>query len=372
MVAFMQYIGRIQFGFGALDTLVGELSLLKVRRPLVMTDAGVVAAGILERVTAALGTDLAPACYASSPREPSENAVLEALDLYREHRCDGIVAVGGGAVIDLAKGVALLATHQGPLARYSTAQGGSAGITAAVAPVVSIPTTAGTGSEIGRGAGIATDDGRAKSIFLSVNLVPKVAICDPELTLSLPAAATAGSGIDALGHCLEAYLSPAVNPPVDAIALDGIARILRHLELAVKEPGHRDARWNMMMGAIEGGMCFWKGLGAAHALSIPLDAYGLHHGTLIGMLLPATLRFARPAAASRLAALDALAGEPIEAALQSLAGRIGLPRELDPAIVPRSALPSIAEQAAASVFNTTSARRGSAQDYLAILNTLAP
>lgn len=370
MVSFMQYIGRIQFGFGALAELGNELGLLGIKRPLLMTDAGVVAAGILDKVAAALRPDQEPSTFANCPREPTEAAALEALSVYRKRRCDGIVAIGGGAVIDLAKAAALMCTHPGPIGQYAASKGGSAKITANVAPVVSVPTTAGTGSEIARGAGIALGDAGIKAIFLSVNLVPKAAICDPELTLTLPAGMTAGSGIDGLGHCLEAYLSPAVNPPVDAIALDGIRRIARNLDIAVREPGNRDARWNTMMGAVEGGMCFWKGLGAAHALSIPLDTYGLHHGTLIGMLLPEAVRFARPAAAERFEALDEIFGEPTEDGLASLNQRIGLPTSLAALGVPHGALDSIAAEAAASVFNTTAPRRGTQGDYLAMLKAV--
>ncbi|MBL0421474.1 iron-containing alcohol dehydrogenase [Ramlibacter sp. AW1] len=369
MVSFIQYINRIQFGFGAIGTLPAELQALGARRPLLMSDGGVVAAGLLDRVRSAL-QDLPASSYLDCPRHPTEAAAQAALAMYRAEGCDAIVAVGGGAVIDLAKAVALLHTHAGPLGTYSSEQGGSARIRPDVAPVVAIPTTAGTGSEIGRGAGVALGDGGIKAVFLSVNLVPKVAICDPGLTLSLPPGMTAGAGIDALGHCLEAYLSPAINPPVDATALDGIRRLAGSLATAVERPGDREARWNTMMGALEGGMCFWKGLGAAHALSIPLDAYDLHHGTLVGMLLPAALRFARPVAADKLAPLDAIFGKPAEDGLAELNRRIGLPASLQALGVPRDALPGIAAAAAASVFNRTTIRPGQAQDYFAMLEAV--
>lgn len=369
-VSFIQYIARIQFGFGAVGKLDSELALLGVQRPMIMTDTGVVSAGILDKVSAALPPERQPVVFAGCTSEPTEAAALEALALYKAERCDGIVAVGGGAVIDLAKATALLCTHPGPLGLYSTAQGGSSRIRPDVAPVVSIPTTAGTGSEIGRGAGVALGDAGIKAIFLSVNLVPKAALCDPELTLTWPARMTAGTGIDALGHCLEAYLSPAINPPVDAIALDGIGRLAKHLGTAVHEPGHREARWNAMMGAVEGGMCFWKGLGVAHALSIPLDVHGLHHGTLIGMLLPAAVRFGREAAGSRMQALDAAFGMKAEDALAALNTRIGLPTSLGALGVPRDALKAISEEAAANVFNTTSPRRGTPADYLRMLEEI--
>ena len=374
MVSFMQYISRIQFGFGALGTLKAELDRLGLKRLLVMADSGVVGAGILQKVLDAMAADSTqastPVTFTDCPRHPTEAAARQALALYVSGDCDGIVAVGGGVVIDLAKAVALMHTHPAPLIEYASERGGSDRITAAVAPIVAIPTTAGTGSEIARGAGIAMGEGGVKAVFLSVNLVPKVAIYDPELTLSLPAGITAGTGIDALGHCLEAYLSRAVNPPVDAIALDGIARIAVSLEQAVHEPGNRDARWSVMMGALEGGMCFWKGLGVAHALSIPLDTYDLHHGTLVGMLLPAAVRFARPAAPEKLKALDAIFKGSAEDGLQRLNEAIGMPSGLAQLGVPEAALPEIASAAAQSVFNKTAPRSGSDTDYLDMLKAV--
>ncbi len=367
MVSFIQYINRIQFGFGAVQTLAPELQQLNVWRPLVMADGGVVSAGLLVQVKEALGAHPQPVFFTDCPRHPTEAAAERALAMYRQHGADGIVAVGGGAVIDLAKAVALMHTHEGPLGRYSSESNGSSLIRPDIAPVVAIPTTAGTGSELGRGAGVALGEGGVKAVFLSVNLVPKVAICDPGLTLSLPPHMTAGTGIDALSHCLEAYLSPAINPPVDAVALDGIARLAKWLEVAVNEPDHRDARRNTMMGALEGGMCFWKGLGPAHALSIPLDAYDLHHGTLVGMLLPGAIRLARPAVPHKMAELDRIFGGPADEALDALNARIGLPSHIAEMGVPESALPEIAAAGAASVFNRTAPRPGTAEDYLTML-----
>jgi hypothetical protein len=366
-MALIQHIARIQFDYGALSTLPAELDLLGVLRPLVVTDPGVAAAGILDRVIAVLGADRGERIYADAPRHPGLPAVERALALYRSGGCDGIVAVGGGAAIDLAKAIALLATHPGPLGQYCVEQNGSARITARVAPLVSVPTTAGTGSEIGRGAGVALDEHGIKPTFISVNLVPKVAICDPELTLSLPPSMTAGTGLDALSHCLEAYLSPALNPPVDAIALDAIERVVAHLENAVNRGSNREARWNMMMAAIEGGMCMWKGLGPAHALSIPLDTLDLHHGTLVGVLLPHVVRFVAPAVPAKVKRL-ALALGVADAAdgLHELNRRIGMPAGLAAMGVNADLLPGVAAVAAGSFFNASSARKGSTQDYLRI------
>lgn len=291
-MALIQYLTRIQFDFGALRLLSEEMGLLGMRRPLLVTDRGVVAAGLAQRVSEAMNP--APvATFADTPSNPTEAAALQALALYREQACDGLVAVGGGSSMDLAKAVAVLATHDGPLTQFMAVEGGVARITPAVAPVIAIPTTAGTGSEVGRGAVVILNDGR-KLALLSPHLIPRLALCDPELTLGLPAGLTAATGMDALAHCVETFLAPANNPPAEAIALDGAQRVARFLERAVKDPQDREARWNMMMAAMEGAMAFQKGLGAVHALSHPLGALqplNPHHGTLNAVVMPAVLRF---------------------------------------------------------------------------------
>jgi 4-hydroxybutyrate dehydrogenase len=207
------------------------MSELGISRPLIVSDHGIAAAGLLERLEAIVGKD-APV-FLDVPTNPTEAALKEALALYRSQGCDGIIAFGGGSPIDLAKGVALLATHPGGLESYAAILGGIPRITAAVAPLIAIPTTAGTGSEVGRAALITLDDER-KLGFISPHLIPKRAICDPELTLGLPPHLTAATGLDALSHCIETYLSPRVNPPAEAIALDGFARIWAALPKAFR------------------------------------------------------------------------------------------------------------------------------------------
>jgi 4-hydroxybutyrate dehydrogenase len=365
-VALIQYIARIQFAHGARAELPAELALLGVRRPLVMTDGGLIRAGVLATALEALLPGNVAATFDAVPANPTEAAVLAALAAYWEAGCDGIIAVGGGSVIDAAKAVALLATHTGTLAEYRV--GGPRTVTRAIAPVISLPTTAGTGSEIGRGAGITLNGGGAKAVFISVYLIPPVAICDPELTASMPPALAAGTGIDALSHCLEAFLSPAVNPPADAVALDGIRRLARHLPDAVARRSN-DARWQTMMGAIEGGMAMWKGLGAAHALSMPLDEVGLHHGTVVGVLLPHAIRFvAASVYPERMASLSgALGGGDPADRLAELNTHIGLPPGLRAMGIAEGALPAFAAAAAASPFNQTSARPTGPDGYLSIL-----
>lgn len=372
MVTFIQQIGRIQFGFGAIDLVNSELALLGAKRPMLMTDQGVVAAGLQARLLTAMQGQVPAAVFDSCPRHPTEAAVLTALEKFRQAGCDSLIALGGGAVIDLAKGVALMSTHEGSLADYAMENARPGKIMPTVSPLIAIPTTAGTGSEVGRGAGIALTgaSGNIKAVFMSVNLVPKVALCDPELTLALPPVITAGTGADALSHCLEGYLSSAVNPPVDAIALDGVHRLVESLRVLIEQPQDRDARWSVMMGALQGGLSMWKGLGIAHALSIPLDAFDLHHGTLVGMLLPEAVRFARPVAAAKIAKLDQLLGGPTEQKISDLNLALGLPQRLSDMGVPESALQDVAQAASVSVFNKSATRPASAEQYLEILKRM--
>ncbi len=298
--------------------------------------------------------------------------MLAALARYRDGGCDGVVALGGGSSIDLGKAVALLATHAPPLLQYALVEGGGARITAAVAPLIAIPTTAGTGSEVGRGAVIVLGDGR-KLGLISPHLLPRAALCDPDLTLGLPPLLTAATGMDAVAHCIETFLAPAVNPPAEAIALDGLARAAAHLERAVADGSDRVARWNMMMAAMEGAMAFQKGLGAVHALSHPLGALPLklHHGTLNAVLLPEVLRFNAGHVGDKMARLATAMGlapdADVAAAVAALNARIGLPAGLGAMGTPRDVLPAIAAAALKDHCHATNPRAATEADYLGML-----
>lgn len=370
-MALITYLTRIQFDFGALALLPAELGALGAKHPLVVTDPGIRASGLLDQVTAKLPPE-APV-FDRTPANPTETAVLAALEAYRAAGCDGIVAAGGGSAMDLAKGVRLLATHPLPLSQYALVEGGVARIKPNLPPMVAIPTTAGTGSEVGRGAVIVMRDGRKLGV-VSPHLIPSVAICDPELTLGLPPSLTAGTGMDAIAHCIETFLVPVANPPADAIALDGLRRASRWLERAVADGKDREARWNMMSAAMEGAMAFQKGLGAVHALSHPLGSLEdlkLHHGTLNAIFLPPVLRFNRPAIGDkydRLAEAMGLAqGADVAGAIAALNHRIGLPTTLRAMGVPEQVLPAIAEQATRDHCHATNPRAATQGDYLALL-----
>ncbi|WP_284620399.1 iron-containing alcohol dehydrogenase [Aquabacterium humicola] len=308
------YLTQIEIDHGAIAVLPQECQRIGMRRPLVVTDAGVRAAGVLAQALAPLA-DMPHAVFDGTPSNPTEAAVRAAVEVYRANDCDGLIAVGGGSSIDLAKGVAILATHPGPLRTYATIEGGSPKISEAVAPLIAVPTTAGTGSEVARGAIVIVDDGR-KLGFHSWHLMPKAAILDPALTAGLPPLLTAATGMDAIAHCLETFMAPAINPPADGIALDGLERGWAHIERATRDGQDRDARWAMMSASMQGAMAFQKGLGCVHSLSHSLGGVNpkLHHGTLNAVFLPAVIAFNAEAESIRR-----------ERRLQRIAHAMGLP-----------------------------------------------
>ena len=264
-MAHIQYLTQIHLDPGVVKRLIDECQRIGIRKPLVISDAGVRAAGVLDRVLAALG-EMPHAVFDATPSNPNEAAVRAGVATYRGSGCDGLIAVGGGSSIDLAKGVAIAATHDGPLVGYATIEGGSPRISERVAPLIAVPTTAGTGSEVARGAILIVDDGR-KLGFHSWHLLPKAALLDPELSVGLPPGLTAATGMDAIAHCMETFMAPAVNPPADGIALDGLQRGWVHIERATRHGDDIDARWQMLSASMQGAMAFQKGLGCVHSLS---------------------------------------------------------------------------------------------------------
>ena len=374
-MAFIYYVTQIQFDFGAIKLLKQECERVGICKPLIVTDPGVKAAGILQKALDAL-PGMAVTVFDQTPSNPTEAAVRAAADLYKASGCDGLIAVGGGSAMDCAKGVAIAATHEGPLTTYATIEGGSLKITDRAAPLIAVPTTSGTGSEVARGAIIIVDDHR-KLGFHSWHLVPRAAICDPELTLGLPPRLTAATGMDAIAHCMETFMSAAFNPPADGIALDGLERGWAHIERATRDGSDREARFNLMSASMQGAMAFQKGLGCVHSLSHSLGGVDprLHHGTLNAMFLPTVVEFNAGAGSvqkerrlERMARVMGLhSGGDIAPAITDMNARLGLPAGLAAMGVQTTSFEKIIVGALADHCHKTNPRIATADDYAVML-----
>ncbi|MCA8897988.1 MAG: iron-containing alcohol dehydrogenase [Hyphomonas sp.] len=328
------YLTTCIFDSGALKQLANVSKNLGITRPFIVTDPGIKAVGILAKVEDALG--MAPAgVFADTVPNPLESQAKLAAAMYRECSADGLIAVGGGSSMDHAKAIGLLVSHDQPLETYAAITGGAKKI-GKIPPLVAIPTTAGTGSEVSVGTVITLENGRKETI-VSPNLIPATAICDPDLTLGLPAGLTAATGMDAVTHCIEAVLAPSINPPAEGIGYEGVYRAVGNgwLKKAVKDGADADARWNMMMASYEGALAFVKGLGGVHALSHAagrLHDKKLHHGTLNAVFLPHILRFHAGAADEKYArlrqAMGLKPGADLADAIEALNEDIGIPKAL--------------------------------------------
>ncbi len=376
-MSFINYVTQIQIDFGALQLLKAECERVGITRPLIVTDAGVKAVGILDKALAAL-PGFKVSVFDQTPSNPTEAAVRAAAAIYKQDGCDGLIALGGGSSIDCAKGVAIAATHEGPLKTYATIEGGSLKITDRVAPLIAIPTTAGTGSEVARGAILIVDDGR-KLGFHSWFIVPKAAICDPELTLGLPPLLTAATGMDAIAHCMETFMAAPFNPPADGIALDGLARGWAHIERATNQGQDREARLNMMSASMQGAMAFQKGLGCVHSLSHSLGGVNprLHHGTLNAMFLPAVVTFNAVAETvqkenrlNRMAqAMGLKSGSDIPDAIKDMNARLSLPTGLAAMGVTEGLFDQVITGALADHCHKTNPRIATADEYRQLLSS---
>ena len=380
-MAFINYITQIQFEFGAIQLLAQECERVGIFKPLIVTDPGVKAAGILQKALDVLSarqglSRIKVVVFDQTPSNPTEAAVRAAAQIYKANDCDGLIAVGGGSAIDCAKCVAIAVTHEGPLKTYATIEGGSLKISDRVAPIIAVPTTSGTGSEVARGAILIVDDGR-KLGFHAWHLVPKAAICDPELTFGLPPKLTAATGMDAIAHCMETFMASAFNPPADGIALDGLQRAWHHIERATLNGQDKEARMNLMSASMQGAMAFQKGLGCVHSLSHSLGGINplLHHGTLNAVFLPAVVKFNATAESvqkenrlQRMASGMGLQdGLQIVDALKELNAKLGLPAGLHEMGVKESQFDAIVQGALADHCHKTNPRLASADDYRDIL-----
>jgi len=361
---------KLVFGAGSSRCLGDELAALGATRPLFLSDRGLIACGVFERATSTLriGELL---LYQDVQENPTFQGVDQAAALLREERCNAVVAIGGGSVIDTAKMVAVLAGHTGSAVDYV---GRSEKITAATAPLIVLPTTAGTGSEASPDAGIHPTANTRSSGVTSLHVIPRVAICDPELTMTMPPRLTACTALDALSHCIEGYLSITSFPLIDAMALDGARRVWQYIELAVADGRDREARTQLMLGAYYGGVAIGKGLGPAHAIAITVGDQGLHHGMLSGLGVVATIATMHKHVPDRVddvaGAMGLSGGEEIEASLRRLFEKLNLPAGLRDMGYRLGDLNELARASAASHFNVTSRYRPNEEEYARMLQKI--
>ena len=334
----------ILFGAGAITKLPEELAKRGMKRPLVVTDRGLVNTPTFARVHSFVPG--APVFPDVDPN-PTERNVLDGTAAYEREKCDGIIGVGGGSPLDAAKAIRLKVTHPLDLAEYDDLIDGWKKIAANVPPYVAIATTAGTGSEVGRSTVITLAATNRKTVIFSPHLIPSLALNDPELTIDMPPAITAGTGMDAFTHNVEAYLSKGYHPICDAIALKGAKLANDNLPRVVSSPRDVEARANMMMSSMMGAIAFQKGLGATHSLAHPLSTdFGMHHGTTNAVLLPVVLEFNRGVSGDRLRDLAREFGveDPIER-VRELNRIIGINPHLKHYGITEESLPALADKA---------------------------
>ena len=291
----------ILFGSGAIEKLPGELAKRGVKRPLIVTDRGLVSTPVFARIRGLMAN--APVFSGVDPN-PTEQNVLDGVAAYHREKCDGVVGVGGGSPIDAAKAIAFKTSHTLDLAEYDDLIDGGNKITGPIPPFIAVATTAGTGSEVGRSTVITIAKTNRKTVIFSPRLIPALALDDPDLTIDMPQHITAGTGMDAFTHNVEAYISKGFHPICDAIALGGAKLASENLPRVTKDPKDIEARGNMMLASMMGAIAFQKGLGATHSLAHPLSAeFGMHHGTTNAVLLPVVLEFNKPFCEQRLSDL---------------------------------------------------------------------
>jgi len=369
---------KILFGCGAVRRLPACLEETGIHKPLIVTDAGVRATPVFAAVVSTLTEGGLPfEVFCGVHGNPIEEDVTESAGLYRSAGCDGAIGLGGGSALDVSKAVVVMARHEGALTELEWQAGGMERMTGPYDPIIAIPTTSGTGSEVGRASVITSHKLGRKIIIFSPWLMPKRAILDPELTVGLPPWLTAATGMDAFTHCLESLTCPVFHPLCDAIAIHGLELVIRHLERATRNGRDIEARGNMQVAATMGAIAFQKDLGATHSLAHPLSTeFGLNHGLANALCLPAVMRFNLEPAAShyaRLAGLFGVATQQMtesEAAARSVAeveamiGRIGITRGLRNHQVPRERLGPLAAKAFEDSCHKTNIRPCTEDDLL--------
>ena len=367
----------IHFGPGARHRLPAVLAGAGSSRPLIITDEGIAKLPLLEEVQAVAASEGAEVgAFTGVAGNPLKSQVTAGVEAYRAHDADAIIALGGGAAMDVAKAVALMVNHPGDLFDYEDGKPDARPVDQPIPYMVALPTTAGTGSEVGRSSVIGVDETKVKKIIFDPRMLPNVALADPELTLTLPAAITAATGMDALSHNVEAYLSKGFHPMADGIALEGIRLVASSLERCVKNGDDVEARGELMIASLMGAVAFQKGLGVTHSLAHPLSTVcDLHHGLANGIMLPYAMAFnAEGVPAERFAAMAATAGADSHDAagfiawLKALRAAIDIPDRLDEVGVTAEHLDPLVELAVTDVCHACNPIPVSADDFRAMFS----
>lgn len=376
---------KILFGQGSITRLPEALKSAGKARPLIVTDRALAQLAPVTSTTGLLAkAGAAPAVFAGIWGNPVKTQVLAGVEAYRSHGADSIVGVGGGAALDVAKAIALLVNHPGDLFDYEDGKPDARPIDRDIPWWASVPTTAGTGSEVGRSAVVSDDETHVKKIIFSPRLLAREVFADPELTSSLPAAMTAATGMDALTHLVEAYLSRGFQPLCDGIALQGVKFVAQSLATAVAfarrveqgsqealtSPEHLAARGLMLNAGMMGGVAFQKGLGVTHSLAHALSTVcDLHHGLANGVCIVPAMRFNSDVSSERLADLARMVGVPDQSAagfigwLVELQAQVGIPNRLSSLGVKSEHIPALVRVAVADGCHPSNPKPVTAQDF---------
>ncbi|AMY67835.1 iron-containing alcohol dehydrogenase [Frigidibacter mobilis] len=349
------YPTAVKFGAGRIAELAEQCKAAGLTRPLLVTDKALASLPITAQALDILdAAGLGRAVFADVDPNPNEHNMAAGIAVYLAGEHDGVVCFGGGSALDLGKMIALMAGQPDTLSVWDLEDIGdwwTRADAARIAPIVAVPTTAGTGSEVGRAGVLTNSVTHKKKIIFHPKLLPVVTICDPELTVGMPKFITAGTGMDALAHCLEAYCSPFYHPMSQGIALEGMRLVLENLPTAYAEPGNLAARAEMMSAAAMGAVAFQKGLGAIHSLSHPIGAvYGTHHGTTNAVVMPMVLDFNRAVIEDRIIRAAAYLGidggfDGFRARIMELRALLAIPENLTAMGVDPARLDELTEMA---------------------------
>ena len=358
----------IHFGAGSRKLVGDHLRERGITRPLIVTDQGLASLPVLAEFRSGLGAGLSVGIFSGVVGNPTAAQVMAGATVFREHRADAVIGFGGGAALDVAKVVALMGVHSGDVIEYVWDHPKVRPIENELPYFIALPTTSGTGSEVGRSSVVSENDTHVKRVVFSPKLLAKVVFADPELTLALPAKVTAATGMDALTHNVESYLSSAYHPLCDGIALEGTRIAARALATAVREPSNLAARSDMMMSSMMGAIAFQKDLGAVHSCAHALGAVcDLHHGLANALMIEPVMRFNLTAVPKKFTELAHVVGagsaEAFVPWLAALKARIGIPTGLAATGVQATQIPALVAIAEKDICHQTNPRPCTGADF---------